>query len=50
MKRYIEGLTEVQKYYICLVLPVDGLRQLMYSTDELCVTRKIPSEAMLVRV
>ena len=50
MKHCIKGLTEVQKNYICLALPVDGLCQFMYSTDELCVTRKIPSEAMLIRV
>ena len=37
MRHLIEGLTEVQKTDICLVLYVDRVRQFMYSTDELCL-------------
>ena len=38
MRHLIEGLTEVHKNDICLVLSVDGVRQFMCITDELCFT------------
>ena len=50
VRHFIEGFTEVQKKYLYLVLSVDRIRQLMYSTNERCITRNTLSEAMLIRV
>ena len=48
MKHFIEGLTEVHKtvWFFWLM----EYAKLMYSTDELCLTRVTLSEAMLIRV